>query len=208
MPPLLEADHDAAPAQRDAGRIGDAASDLEDESVHVVGGGPRLGLEEVGVLGRDDRATHPEPLEAGGVDDPPRRVALRVREHRAGVGPPGLVGPPPGHDLVDLGRGLLDRPGRDDELGAGHDVEGAEGRSAVPELQLGGGQRPCGPAGTQVDDERAAEHGRGVPSVSPRVHAHRAADAAGDPDEELEPTDAGGGRDPRPASAAPPRHLP
>ena len=72
---------------------------------------PGVGLEEVGVLGRDDRAADPEPLEPGGVDEPAGGVAGRVAEHRAGVGAAGLVLAPPAHDLGDRAP-RTPRPGR------------------------------------------------------------------------------------------------
>ena len=71
---------------------------------HVVGRAAPVGLDEVGVLGRDLGACPMRrPFRPHGVDQPPGRVAGRVGEDRAGVGPAGLVGPPPAHDLGDGG---------------------------------------------------------------------------------------------------------
>ncbi len=63
---------------------------------------------------------------------------------------------------------------------------------AVAEVELVGGS-----AGTrrgarsEVGDPRPVEHLARLPAVPTRVHAHRATDRAGDPDEELEPTQPG-----------------
>ena len=82
-------------------------------ALHVGGGRTLAGLDEVGVLLGDERATDPEPTKAEPVDQLARRQLAgdRVDEHRAGVLPAGLVLAPPVHDLGDLALGLVDIAG-------------------------------------------------------------------------------------------------
>ena len=56
--------------ERDARGVGDPALHLEHERADVGGGGTGLGLDEVGVLLRDDRAADPQALEPARVDEP------------------------------------------------------------------------------------------------------------------------------------------
>ena len=85
----------------DAGARGDDPLHLAHERVDVGRGRARLGDEEVRVLLGDTGATDPQALAPARLDEPPGGIAGRVREHRSRVLAPGLVLPPPAHDLVD-----------------------------------------------------------------------------------------------------------
>ena len=76
---------------------------LAHQRPHVVGRAALVGLDEVGVLGRHLGGAEPQALAPGRVDQAAGRVAGRVGEHRPGVLAARLVGPPPLHDLGDLG---------------------------------------------------------------------------------------------------------
>ena len=64
---------------------GDGVAHLDHEGEHVVGRAAGVGLDEVGVLGRDLGRAVSTPLAPGGVDEAAGAVAGRVGEHRPGV---------------------------------------------------------------------------------------------------------------------------
>ena len=112
-----------------------------------------------------------ESLETGLLDQPAGRVAGRIGEDRAGVGPPGLMAPAPaddGRELRPFRRGV---PGRDRELGLHHhlatpptDDDGS--RSA------GGRRRRCPP---RRAGDRPRCSGAGSPPCRTRVRRRSSA---------------------------------
>src|SRR5688500_1416695 len=85
-----------------------------DEREDAVGAAVRVRLDEVRVPRGHLRRSEAEPPTTRRVDDAPRRVPLRIDEHRAGVLPARLVLTPPADDLLDRPkrscRVALDRP--------------------------------------------------------------------------------------------------
>ena len=140
------------------------------------------------------------PLQSGGpVDEPGGRVAWRVPEHRTGVGArragarcasgrsrPARPAASPG------------RPGRPRKRAASTTSASVERRVAVAEPELGErthrGRARCG----EIGDGRVDEHLHGLAAVPAGVHAHRAADRAGDADVEARARP-----DPRPRTGGP-----
>ena len=121
----------------------------------------------------------------------------RVAEHRTAVGTARLVLAAPAHDVVDAG--LARAPGRrrrHPELGADDDVGGrprsSGGRRARARRRRARRVSPAAPVG-EVAHPRAREDVARLATVAAGVHAHRATDRAGDPDEELEAGPARGG---------------
>ena len=110
---------------------------------HVVGRAAVVGLDEVGVLGRNLGRAQPQPLEPAGVDQPAGRVAGRVREHRAGVAPARLVLPPPADDLGDDAAPPPRRRRESSAMAAAsHHLVGGRGRVPVAEDRRAGRRPP------------------------------------------------------------------
>ena len=135
------------------------------------------------------------PLQPGGFDQAARGVAVGIREHRPRVLPAGLVLAPPAHDLVDPRRDRGRLVGAAREGRGHHDRRGRDGRAAVAEPELGR-REVARPGVGEVEHARPDDHVGGLRAVPAGVHPHRPADRSRDPDEELEPGDAGGRRAP------------
>ena len=121
----------------------------------------------------------------------PGRVALGVREHRAGVGAARLVGPPPGHDLGQLAVPAVDVAGGQGEPRRHHEVVrrdrrtcGSRGRARQ--------QAPNHPPRCAGRRRGPCEHRGHVGAVAAGVHPHRPADGSRDADRPLEAGQAGG----------------
>ena len=166
------------------------------EGMHVVRPAGLVRLDEVRVLLGHVRRADAEPLQPGGLDQPPRRIVLRIGEDRARIGASRLMLSPPsddgGHRLL-LG---LDRSRRDLELRRHHQLGRPHGRGAVA---VGQTADVVGAAvvGEEVDPGVADETRRHVRSVTTRVHAHRTADRAGHTHRPRQSRPPGVGRTPR-----------
>ena len=131
------------------------------------------------------------PLQPAASMSRPAESPARVGEHRSRVLPAGLMLAPPAHDLVDARRDRGRVVGAPGERRGQHHRRGADSAErAVAEPELRRRSRSRARAVGEVEHAGAEDHVGGLRAVAARVHAHRAADRAGDPDEELEPGDA------------------
>ena len=114
------------------------------------------------------------PFNPGRLNERAGRFPGWIGEHRAGVGPPGLMRTAPLHDGTHLGPFVLHASGRDQQLSAEHQLRRAHRRRAVAVAQA---RHVTGTLGLtqQVDPGVAIQAGRHVRPVSTGVHAHGAA---------------------------------
>src|SRR5215210_7890264 len=147
-------------------------------------------LDEVRVTRRDLRAADSVPLQAAGLEHPPRcQLVLGVAEDAAeGALVRRLRGLPQRLQPRDVRLDLLLRQRTERELGAGDHLAVAQLRVAVAEAELGG-REPA--RALLVDDERAIEDRGPVTAVRAGVHPDAAADRAGDGAGELESPERG-----------------
>ena len=156
------------------------------QRVDVVRPAVLVRLNEVGMLLRDVRRAHPEALQPRRLNEPSGRVVCGIGEHRAGVGPTGLVLATPSDDGAHRRPFLLDRTRPDGQLGRHHDLGRRHRGRPIAVGEAGDVVGAPGLTG-QVDPVVANETRRHVRPVAPGVHAHcstdrsRHADGPGQP---------------------------
>ena len=188
---LLEADEAQLGHEPDAGRrLDPVAAPRSTRSRTSAARAPGVGLDEVGVLLRDDRAADPQAL-AGRTASMSRPAASPggLRNTEPAFAPPGWCSRRQrtiSRDPRLAARRVVAAPPR--SSARDHDVGrrrarsgGSRGRGRRP------GARPGGPSPARSATAARTSTSRGLAPVPAGVHPHRAADRSGDADVELEP---------------------
>ena len=134
----------------------------------------------------DPDRSRSEALEPQLVDDPTRRVTLRVLEHASGVErPTGLMFTTPASNvsnrLLCLGDGPLD--GGESRLD--HEIGVAQVRMPVAQVEIGRSSL-ADARSLEVEDPDGDEHIAGLGAVAAGIHPYCPADRAGDAGVELQ----------------------
>ena len=170
-------------AQFESGLASDSVADLVDDGLHVGGRRPVSGLDEVGVLVGDERATDPKPRR-------PTRSISSPADSSPGIGltktEPAFC--PPGwfsrrqRTISAISRSDARRHPSTDADSASRRSRGRRDPSRGSAARATRPGASCDCRSREVEDLGTYEAGGDVGTVTTGVHPHRAADRAGHAD--------------------------